>query len=165
MGGISSSSSSSSSSGGLVGSGASSASGTSMTITNSYVSGMGGISSSSSSSSSGGLVGSSSTATITNSYWNTDASQSVNGMLRNQMAIGDSATNPAGATGLTLMQLKATSISTTNAPSPSGLPTQAWDLGTASQLPAIKICIPTVANGVTNWTMCASYGALLAGQR
>ena len=67
----------------------------------------------------------------------------------------------AGATGLTLMQLRATSGT-----HPDGLPsggtdnTKAWDLGTASQLPAIKRCVGSITDGV-----CASYGDLIAGQR
>ena len=150
-------------------------------ITNGYFSGAGGVSSSSSSSSSlsssGGLVGrANGVVTTTNNYWNTNAPQSVNGSPQNpKRAQGDTAMNPAGTTGLTLVQLKATSMSTTSAPSPSGLPhsatdnTKAWDLGADMQLPAVKLCIPTVTGtgptAITDWTMCASYGALLAGQR
>ena len=170
----SSSSSSSSYSGGLAGKGSTG------TITNSYFSGSSGVSSSATGigvkkSYSGGLVGlvdTGSTMSITNSYWNKSASQSVDGGTTNQSpkrARGNSSTNPMGATGLTLAQLQAISMSTTSAPSPSGLPhsatdnTKAWNLGTASQLPVIKLCVnPTISNNVVT---CASYGALLAGQR
>ena len=170
-GGVSSSAfaAASSSSGGLVGEGSI------VSITNSYFSGEGVISASSSS---GGLVGYGlSIVVITNSYWNTNALQSVGSSAQTlQRARGDVAMNPSGATGLTLMQLKATSMSTTSAPSPSGLPhsatdnTKAWDLGTASQLPAIKACInpmivpPTTTGGAVTIT-CTSYDALLVGQR
>ncbi len=172
-GGVSTTTSSSSSySGGLVG-----YSGSTLSITNSYFSGGGGVSSSSSSSShSGGLVGSSqsgSTLMIMNSYWNTDAPQKITNGMTDQspkLAVGNSSTNRMGTTGLTLTQLQAITVSTTSAPSPSGLPhsatdnTKAWDLGTASQLPAVKLCVsPTVSS--TNVVTCASYGALLAGQR
>ncbi len=163
-----------SSSGGLVGSGT-------VTIMNSYFSGANGVSSSSSvdysyrsaESYSGGLVGGDGvtlTVRITNGYWDTDAPQSVDGGTTNQSpkrAQGNSLTNPSGAIDLTLMQLKAITVSTTSAPSPSGLPhsaTEAWNLGSVSQLPAIKLCVsPTVSS--TNVVTCASYGALLAGQR
>ena len=143
----------------------------------SYFGGSGVISSSigsGSSSYSGGLVGNStSSLTVTNSYWNTDAPQSVNGserMLNDKRAEGDAAMNPSGATGLTFTQLMGVS-----GIYPNGLPngatdnTKAWDLGTNTQLPAIKLCIPTVtgtgATATTNWATCASYGALLPGQR
>ena len=150
-------------SGGFVANGPSS-----LTITNSYFSGLGGVSSFSTGTSySGGLVGSNGGSTITNSYWNKNAPQSVNNVAQNpKRARGNPASNPPGATGLTLTQLQA--ITGTR---PSGLPhsatnnTKAWNLGTASELPAVKLCIPTITNGVTNWTVCASYGALLAGQR
>ena len=157
---ISSSFSGFSYSGGLVG-----RSITTLTISNSYFSGSGEVSSSGES---GGLVGDSTASlTITNSYWNTNAPQSVSGSPQNpKRAQGNAAMNPSGTTALTLVQLQA--ITGTH---PSGLPhsatdnTQAWDLGTDMQLPAVKLCIPTITNGVTNWAMCASYGALLAGQR
>ena len=158
---ISSDSSSSSYSGGLVG-----ATGSILTIINCIFSESGGVSSASSS---GGLLGGHSTAslTITNSYWNTDASQSVGGSPQNpKRAWGNAAMNPSGTTGLTLVQLQAiTGIH------PSGLPnnatdnTKAWDLGDSSELPAVKLCIPTITSGVADWTMCASYGNLLPGQR
>ena len=170
----SSSSSSSSYSGGLVGSG------TTVDITNSYFSGVGGISSSSAvavASSSGGLVGSGAVM-ITNGYWDTDAPQSVNGVeriLSDKRAAGSSTMNPSGAIGLTLTQLKAITMSTTGAPSPSGLPhsatdnTKAWDLGTIMQLPVVKLCVPTIDMNAmpptTDWTTCTSYDALLPGQR
>ncbi len=156
-GGVSSSSSSYSAlsfSGGLVGQS------TSLTIANSYFSGSGGVSSSSSSSSlsySGGLVGrvsSSSSLTITNSYWNTDANQSIDGSPQNpKRARGNSTSDPMGAVGLTLTELKETSGTYPN------LLGDAWDLGTDQQLPAVKRCILDMAG------VCASYGALLDGQR
>ncbi len=162
------------------------------TIVNSYFSGEGGVSSFSAApppppssappssrprsySYSGGLVGgggSGSTPSITNAYWNTDAPQNVAGVLQTaQRAQGNAAVNPSGATGLDLMELKA--IPPTAAISyPSGLPhsaTEAWNLGSVSQLPAIKLCVPTVDTSTTphttSWTTCASYGPLLAGQR
>ncbi len=157
-------------SGGLVGD-----SSGSLMIVNSYFSGLGGVSSSTSSTSSpvsGGLVGSfASSSAITNSYWNTEAPQSVKGSPQSpKRAQGNAETDPSGTTGLTLEELQA--ISGTH---PDGLPsggtdnTKAWDLGTASQLPAIKRCVPTItgtgATATTDWTMCASYGALIAGQR
>ena len=55
---------------------------------------------------------------------------------------------------------------------PSSLPhgadnSKAWDLGTGSQLPAIKLCVPapTTMTNLIDWTTCESYGALLPGQR
>ena len=167
-GGVSSSAySSGSSSGGLVG-----FSNGISTITNSYFSGSDGVSATSTTTNpvSGGLVGSGATVHITNSYWNTDAPQSVNNVAQNSRAQGNVAMNPSGTTGLTLAQLQA--ITGTH---PSGLPngttdnTKAWDLGDLSELPAVKLCIPTVTGtgptAITDWTMCASYGTLLAGQR
>ncbi len=142
----------------------------SLMIVNSYFGGSGKISSSSGgpNPSSGGLVGSfpsvsvARTLTITNGYWNTDAPQSVKGNDQSpKRAQGNAETNPSNTTGLTLMQLQA--ISGTH---PDGLPsgatdnTKAWDLGTDEQLPAIKRCVSPITDGV-----CASYGALLAGQR
>ncbi len=176
-----SSTSSASYSGGLIGASESNSpsSSDSLMIVNSYFSGSGKISSASAASiSSGGLVGSFSSAsaartlTITNGYWNTEAPQSVNGndqtLKRAQgnaavsMVSGvDVVTDVTGATGLTLSQLQA--ISGTH---PSDLPsddtdnTKAWDLGTNMQLPAIKRCVGSITDGV-----CASYGALIAGQR
>ncbi len=154
-----------SNSGGLVGR---SGSNSTLTITRSYFAGSDELLASSGFS--GGLVGSSgssSTIIITNSYWNTDATQSVGISEQSpERARGDIATEPSGTTGLTLTQLKATS-----APYPSGLlrgvvsTQEAWDLGTDTQLPAVKLCIPTTTNGVTDWTMCTSHGALLPGQR
>ena len=181
-GGVSSSTDAHSISGGLVGH--THPSGATLTITNSYFSGLGGVSSSGSSgiSNSGGLVGNSTapliikncifsaTLTITNNYWNTNAPQSVNNVAQNSRAQGNASMNPSGTTALILVQLQA--ITGTH---PSGLPnsatdnTKAWDLGTASELPTIKLCISTVTGtgptAITDWTMCASYGALLAGQR
>ena len=166
-------------SGGLVGQS------NSLTIVNSYFSGSGRISSSGSRA--GGLVGFSSSLAITNSYWNIDAPQSVNGVERMLLSdkraqgnvgssdstalLGESGTvEVAGTTGLTLAQLKG--ISGTY---PDELPhnatdnTKAWDLGTDMQLPAVKLCVPTIDTSATppttSWTMCASYGTLLAGQR
>ena len=117
----------------------------------------------------GGLIGSnnSSSLTIRNSYWNKDAIQRVGGSPQNpKRAKGDASSDPSGTIGLTLVQLQAiTGIH------PSGLPhsatdnTKAWDLGTDMQLPAVKLCIPTITNNVADWTMCASYGNLLPGQR
>ena len=161
-GGGVSSSSSPSSAGGLVG-----YFDYDLVITNSYFSGGGGVSSSGSGSyyysSSGGLVGhtgSSSSLMIINSYWNTEAPQMVGGNVQSpKRAHGNASSNPAGTTGITLMQLQATS----GMLYPDGLPTQAWDLGTDMQLPAVKTCVnPTVTNNVVT---CASYGDLLAGQR
>ena len=164
--GVSASSGSSSSSGGLVGVSASS-----LMIVNSYFSGSGEISSASDArSSSGGLVGESSSAlTITNGYWNIDASQSVNGVDQttkraqgNAVVSNDVVADVAGATGLTLTGLKATSGTY-----PSGLPsgatenTKAWDLGTNEQLPAIKRCV----SPITDAGVCTLYGALISGQR
>ena len=134
------------------------------TITRSYFAGSGGLTASSGSS--GGLVGflrSSSTITstisITNSYWNTDATQSVGVSEQSpKRAQGDLTTDPSGTTGLSLVQLQAT-----NGVYPSGLLSDAWDLGTNTQLPAVKACInPTTANRVTT---CVSHGDLLSGQR
>ncbi len=147
-------------SGGLVG-----RSSSPLTITNSYFSGEGGVSSSSSSSGtalshSGGLVGvSSSTPVITGSYWNIEAPQSTDGGATPQnpkRARGDVTANPMGAVGLTLTQLKATSGTYPDLG-------DAWDLGTTTQLPAVKRCILDMAG-----TGCASpamYGDLLDGQR
>ncbi len=162
-------------SGGLVGN----SSGTSLTIMECTFSGSGGIFTTFSGSGgtgatygvSGGLVGSIATLTIINSYWNTDAPQSVDGSPQSpKRANGDAAMNPSGATGLTFTQLMGVS-----GIYPNGLPhsatdnTKAWDLGTNTQLPSIKLCIPTVtgtgATATTNWATCASYGDLLAGQR
>ncbi len=148
----------SSSSGGLVGFSAS------LMITNSYFSSEGSVSSSSSvASSSGGLVGrsvsSSSVVTITNSYWNTEAPQLINDGMRAQSpkrAQGDVTADPMGAVGLTLAQLQATSGTYLDLG-------DAWDLGTTTQLPAVKQCILDMAG-----TGCASpamYGDLLGGQR
>ncbi len=125
------------SSGGLVGFSSS------LMVTNSYFSGSGGVSVStySSLSSSGGLVGSvagSSSLTIRNSYWNTDQISRAGG---------------TGAVGLTLAELQATSGTYPN------LLGDAWDLGTDQQLPAVKRCILDMAG------VCASYAALLGGQR
>ncbi len=165
-------------SGGLVGGYSSTTNNTnlSLTIMNSYFGGSSRISSSSFSSSSssspvsssGGLMGSfpsvsvAATLTITNSYWNTEAPQSVKGSPQSpKRAQGNAETNPSNTTGLTLEELQA--ISGTH---PDGLPsggtdnTKAWDLGTASQLPAIKKCVGSITDGV-----CASYGALIKGQR
>ena len=134
------------------------------TITRSYFAGSGGLSAPSGSA--GGLVGflrSSSTITstisITNSYWNTDATQSVGVSEQSpKRAQGGLTTNPSGTTGLNLVQLQAT-----NGMYPSGLLSRAWDLGTNTQLPAVKACInPTTANRVTT---CVSHGDLLSGQR
>ena len=168
VGGVSSSSSSDdSSSGGLVGR---LSYYSTLSITNSYFSGSGGVSSSSYYGSfySGGLVGrligKKVILTIAHSYWNTDAPQSVKGTPQNpKRAQGDSETNPAGAKGLTLAQLKAT-----RGTYPAGLPNgtssrKAWNLGTRRQLPAVKTCVkPTVKVKVVT---CASYGSLLPGQR
>ncbi len=174
-GGVSSSSSTSiSKSGGLVGDASDS-----LTITNSYFSGSGGVSSSAFS---GGLVGDVSSfsltitnLTITNSYWNTTAPQNVGDAERISVTTKRAQGNvqtiiPSGTTGLTLVQLQA--ITGTH---PSGLPngatdnTKAWNLGTDTQLPAIKRCVPTItgtgATATTDWTMCASYGNLLPLQR
>ncbi len=168
MGGVSSSAASSSRSGGFVGV----SSGT-VNITNSYFSGMGRVSASVASNSySGGLVGFSSSSggmlNIMNSYWNIDAPQSVNGSLRSPQSskreVGSSSANRMGS-GLTLIQLKAFTGT-----SPSGLllPTpgigDAWDLGTASELPAVKLCVSPIMVSNTGVVTCASYGALLAGQ-
>ncbi len=152
-GGVSSSSSSSSlsaASGGLVGESI----GT-LTIMNSYFSGEGGISSSAAS---GGLVGESiGTLTIMNSYWNTDAPQSTDGGMTPQSpkrARGNATVDPMGAVRLTLAQLKATSGTFPDLG-------DAWALGTDQQLPAVKRCILDMAGMGT----CASYAALLGGQR
>ena len=181
-GDISASSSTGASSGGLV-----DRSDETLSITNSYFRGSAKISASSASSNSGGLVGLSEsnsiltitnsyfagsgglvglvrppptmpsvppTVRITNSYWNTDV---VSG-------VGNVMTNLSNVVGLTLTQLKG--ISGTY---PNGLLSDAWDLGTNTQLPAVKLCVPTItgsgATAITDWTTCASHGALLAGQR
>ncbi len=179
-GGVSSSidstvSASYSSSGGLVGAGFASSSSSTVNITSSYFNGGGGVSSFSNSgsgagASSGGLVGGSEfdIVNITNSYWNKNVLQSLNGGTINQSpkrVRGDVAGDASG--GLTGRQLKGLSGTY-----PSGLPysaTEAWNLGTTSQLPAIKLCVPTVdtntAPPTTDWTTCASYGALIKGQR
>ncbi len=155
-GGVSSSASassdlvSSSYSGGLVG-----LSSSSLTITNSYFSGSGGVSSSSSGalSYSGGLVGgSSNTPVIMNSYWNIDAPQSGD-----KRAQGDAEADPMGAVRLTLNQLKATSGTYPN------LLDNTWDLGTTTQLPAVKQC--TLNTAMTGCASPATYSELLAGQR
>ncbi len=147
-------------SGGLVG-----LSDVTLTITNSYFSGGGGVSSSADSSifsNSGGLVGfSSSSLTITNSYWNTDAPQSTDGgvTLRNvgnKRTRGNSMSEPMGAVRLTLAQLKATSGTFPDLG-------DAWDLGTTTQLPAVKQCILDAT--MTGCASPAMYGALLGGQR
>ena len=160
-----------SNSGGLVG-----YSNSFLTITNCTFSGSGGVSSSSSSASdsfSGSLVGLAFAGLlITNSYWNIDAPQSVNSVTQNpKRTQGRFSTNPPNTVGLTLMQLQA--ITGTH---PSGLPnsatdnTKAWDLGTNMQLPAVKVCVnptivPPMMSGGKITVTCASYGALLAGQR
>ncbi len=167
------STSSSAISGGLVGK----VDSTSLTITNSYFGGSGGIYSDSSavaSSDSGALIGRiSSSLTITKSYWNNGAPQKITNGMTDQdpkRAQGNSSSNPSGATGLTLAQLMG--IMGTY---PSGLPhsatdnTKAWDLGASDQLPAIKLCVPIITGtgfaATADWTMCASYGALLPRQR
>ncbi len=149
-------------SGGLVGVSSSS----SFTITNSYFSGSGGVVSdsyssySSSVTYSGGLVGrvsSSSSLTITNSYWNTDAPQSTDGWLQSpKRARGDVTVDPMGAVGLTLAELKATGGTFPDLG-------DAWDLGTTTQLPAVKRC--TLNTAMTDCASPATYGNLLAGQR
>ena len=168
-GGISSSSSSSSSaSGGLVGRSIGS-----LTIMNSYFSGSGGISSSGSSSSTtflGGLIGwfdnSTENASLSirdnNNYWDTTPVHSKNGVDQSEKGYrGDNILS--GDYGLNNGQLKYSSGNEF----PSGLPhsetdnTKAWDLGTNTQLPAVKLCVPTG----TNWKTCASYIDLIAGQR
>ncbi len=112
-----------------------------LTIANSYFSGGGGVSSSSGFDfSSGGLVGFSFGPVMMDSYWNTDQISEAGG---------------TGAVGLTLTQLKATSGTYPN------LLGDAWDLGTDQQLPAVKRCILDMAGMGT----CASYAALLGGQR
>ena len=144
---------------------------TSLTIINSYFGGSGSVSSDDGSlfKGSGGLVGLSVGLTSTDSYWNTSAPQNVAGASQSpRLSLGTDSMSTSD--GLTLMQLQA--ITGTH---PSGLPngstdnTKAWDLGTASQLPVIKLCVPTVDTSTTppttDWTTCASYGALLAGQR
>ena len=162
-------------SGGLVGKASSS-----LTITRCYFSGFGGVSSSSSSSVSsysGALVGFSSstlTATVTNFYWNKEVPQILNNfnrMIVNKRVQGNAGGTPVGAVSLTLNQLKA--ITGTYRTHPLNLlngggvalTQEAWDLGTRSQLPAIRKCIPVVTNGVANWATCASYGDLLMGQQ
>ena len=106
----------------------------------------------------GGLIGKNANIiSITNSYWNTDTPQSVNGRertLQDKKAQGNAETNPSGATGLTLAQLK-----NITGMHPDGLGS-AWDLGTNMQLPAIKLCVSPITDGV-----CASYDTLLPGQR
>ena len=153
LGVFSSSSSSASYSGGLVGL---VGTGTTVSIINSYFGGGGGVFSSAYSGGLVGLVGTGTTVSITNSYWNTTPSQSPS------FAEGNAMMNPQSVRGLTLMELKATSSR-----HPSGLPSgtgsaKAWNLGTASQLPAIKECVDPA--GVITVT-CSSYGALLPGQR
>ena len=123
--------------------------------------------------------------TITKSYWNNGAPQKITNGITDQdpkRAQGNAALDAQGdlvdvpgTIGLTLMQLKAITSSTPSAPSPSDLPhsatdnTKAWDLGDADQLPAIKLCVPTITGtgsaATADWTMCASYGALLPRQR
>ncbi len=123
----------------------------SLIIKNSYFGGSGDIASGSRS---GGLVGNlnSSSSTITNSYWNTEASQIKRGRVQSPPRERG---NAAGlGNGLTLSQLRA--IDSTG---PSGLG-DAWDLGTTSQLPAIKRCVGLITAGV-----CASYGDLLGRQK
>ncbi len=137
-------------------------------ITNSYFSGSGLVSAFAlqSLTFSGGLVGSSPRIMVMNSYWDIDAFQKVSGASQSpKRAQGNAETNPSNTTDLTLMQLQATSGT-----HPSDLPsggtdeTKAWDLGTDMQLPAIKRCVsPTVSS--TNVVTCASYGALIKGQR
>ena len=171
-GDVSSSSSHYSYSGGLMGKGFGSSA--MITIVNSYFSG-GKVSSSSppnTASYSGGLVGLGN-STITNGYWNKSASQTKNGAAQNPKRRQGDVAGTLG--GLTLAQLKAITANTMNFPSPSDLPhsatdnTKAWDLGDASELPSIKECVPAVNMSTTppttDWTMCASYGTLLAGQR
>ena len=80
-----------------------------VTITNSYFSGS---SEFSGVASSGGLMGvfSGSSLMITNSYWNTDATQIAGGTNQSpKRAQGSSSTNPPNAVGLTLVQLQAMS--------------------------------------------------------
>ena len=133
-------------SGGLVGN----AAGASLTITNSYFGGSGEISVSGITTQLGGLVGNSLAVTsFTGSYWNNTQ--------QNLQAQGNVAM-PPGTTGLTLMQLQATSGTY-----PDGLGS-AWDL-TAGKLPAVKLCVPTITNDIADWTTCASYGDLIEGQR
>ena len=132
---------------------------------------------------------------ITNSYWNKNAPQSVDGGVTHQSPRARGDTTPdgsggfldtsnnlvdvSGATGLTLAEFKAITATTTGSITtsyPSGLLSpmlgigDAWHLGTASQLPAIKQCVnptivPSIMRDSTTTVMCASYGALLAGQR
>ena len=150
----------SSRSGGLVGNSFST-----LTITNSYFSSEGEIFSSapSSLSYSGGLVGYRLTnMTFTDNYWNKGAVQKVTNIIsgdkqqrtQTSLAYGNVGTSSSEG-GLILRQLK-------DGTHPSNLG-DAWDLGTNTQLPAVKLCIdPTTTNGVTT---CASHGALLPGQR
>ena len=138
----------------------------SLTITNSIFSGSGEIVSRNLLPSSGALVGFiffNSTIMIVNGYWNTDASRVINGRSTSMKKALGYATGIYDTIDLTLIELKATSGTY-----PAGLPngissSKAWNLGTANQLPAIKACVnPTVTNNIVT---CASYGALLAGQR
>ncbi len=143
-------------SGGLVGFSSS------LTITNSYFSGSGGVSASATfavNAFSGGLVGfSSNTPVIMNSYWNTDAPQLINRSAQvPKRAQGDVTSDPMGAVGLTLTELKATSGTYPN------LLGDAWNLGTTTQHPAIKLCILNAA--MTGCASPATYGNLLDGQR
>ena len=105
-----------------------------VSIRHSHFSGVGGVSSffsvsssaSRRSSFSGGLVGGGSgVVAITNSYWSTNAPQSVNGMSQSPQRVKGDVSGILGS--LTFMQLKAITISTTSSPSPSGLPHSATD--------------------------------------
>ncbi len=149
MGGVSSIGSHSSS-GGLVGFSGSS------TITNSYFSGMGGVSSSTASSSSGGLVGVATFVTVTNSYWNKDVPQAGNNISYQSMGVGSFVAGTTADIGLTLAELQATSGTFPDLG-------DAWDLGTTTQLPAVKQCILDAT--MTGCASPAMYGDLLDGQR
>ncbi len=135
---------------------------------NSYFVKGGGISATGSPTSSyvGGLVGFfdvGGTLITTNSYWSTDAPQDLNGMAQSSKRAqgnGNTETNPSGATGLRVSQLKSSNPNNLLLPRP-GLG-DAWDLGESDEIPAIKICInPDVNSDI----MCTSYGKLLGGQR
>ena len=83
----------------------------------------------------GGLVGTNDKeSTITSSYWNKDASQSVNKKARSLKNKKGIDSNYGTVTGLTQTQFKA--ISRTH---PSGLTGKAWNLGTPTDYPGLVI--------------------------
>ncbi len=184
-----------SSSGGLIGQFNSSTSGSKITITNSYFAGEGKISAAYALVTTGkiyafvgALIGNvttlarlaaSGSVTITNGYWNTDADQEINGAaIADKVARGPDTNsgNTKGGNFINSMDnvpLSLTQLKSTTGTHPNLLPhesTEAWNLGSNTQLPAVKQCLmPTIVVPVTSsdplMVTCSSYGGLIKGQR